>query len=55
LVIEYLMRNGHEQVIRDLRDNMMQIKTLNEFQYYDEEVRQDFGMNGTNFFYNIKQ
>jgi hypothetical protein len=45
-VIEYLMKNGHEQVLRDLRDNMMQIKTLTEFQYYDEEVRQDFGLNG---------
>jgi hypothetical protein len=43
---EYLLKNGHEQVIREYRDAIMTIKTLGDFQYFDEESRQDCGLNG---------
>jgi len=36
LLIDYLLRNGSEQVVREARSNVIQIQTLTEFQYVDE-------------------
>eukprot|EP01119_Soliformovum_irregulare_P009267 TRINITY_DN224_c0_g3_i2.p1 TRINITY_DN224_c0_g3~~TRINITY_DN224_c0_g3_i2.p1 ORF type:complete len:567 (+),score=169.75 TRINITY_DN224_c0_g3_i2:44-1744(+) len=36
LLIDYLLRNGSEQVVRETRSNVIQIQTLTEFQYIDE-------------------
>mmetsp|Transcript_5120 Transcript_5120/g.7217 ORF Transcript_5120/g.7217 Transcript_5120/m.7217 type:complete len:532 (-) Transcript_5120:2844-4439(-) len=37
LVIDYLLRNGSEQVIRECRDNVIQIQTLTEFQHIEND------------------
>lgn len=37
LLIDYLLRNGSEQVIRECRDNVIQIQTLTEFQYIEND------------------
>lgn len=43
LLIDYLLRNGSEQVIRECREHVVAIQTLNEFQYIDERD-QDVGL-----------
>jgi hypothetical protein len=47
LVIDHLIRNGSEQVIRDCRDNIVQIQTLTDFQHIDENNK-DVGLSGIN-------
>ena len=37
LVLDYLIKNGAERVIQECRARIIQLKTLTEFQYYDEE------------------
>ncbi|KAJ2997642.1 hypothetical protein HDV02_005291 [Globomyces sp. JEL0801] len=46
-VIRYLLENGNEDVIRHTRENLHVIKTLKEYQYIDEEGR-DQGLNVRN-------
>jgi len=43
LLIDYLLHNGSEQVIREARDHVVSIQTLCEFQYIDERD-QDVGL-----------
>jgi len=43
LLVDYLLRNGSEQVIRDCRNNVVQIQTLTEFQHIDENDK-DVGL-----------
>jgi epsin len=45
LLIDYLLKNGAEQVIRECRDNVIQIQTLTEFQHIDENDK-DVGLSG---------
>ncbi len=47
LLIDYLLKNGSEQVIRECRDNIIQIQTLTEFQHIEED--QDKGLSGEFF------
>lgn len=37
LLIDYLVRNGSEQVIRDCRNHLIEIQTLTEFQHIEED------------------
>ena len=45
LLLEYLIKNGSEQVAREAKVHLLQIKTLKDFQYIDEE-RKDVGLSG---------
>ncbi|KAI0696874.1 hypothetical protein C8T65DRAFT_29991 [Cerioporus squamosus] len=44
VVLDYLLHSGSENVIRYCEDNLYEIKTLREFQYIDDEGR-DEGVN----------
>lgn len=46
-MVDYLIKNGSEQVIREARDNIIQIQTLTEFQHIDED--KDVGLSGKIF------
>jgi hypothetical protein len=46
LVLDYCLHVGSEEVVRRSKDNIYIIKTLREFQYIDEENK-DQGMSGT--------
>jgi hypothetical protein len=43
-LIDYLVRNGNEQVIRDCRNHLIEIQTLTEFQHIEED--KDVGLSG---------
>ncbi len=45
VVLDYLLRHGSDAVVEYSKVNIHVIKTLKEFQYIDEEGR-DQGMNG---------
>jgi hypothetical protein len=45
LLLEYLTKNGSEQVVREAKVHLLQIKTLKDFQYIDED-RKDVGLSG---------
>ena len=44
LLIDYLIRNGSEQVIRECRNHLIEIQTLTEFQHIEED--KDVGLSG---------
>ena len=48
VVLDYLVRNGSEAVVKYAKKNLHIIKTLKEFQYIDDEGR-DQGANGMFF------
>jgi epsin len=43
--LDYLLQHGSEQVIAYTKENLYVVKTLKEFQYIDDEGR-DQGING---------
>lgn len=45
ILLDYLLQNGSEQVIAYTKENLYVVKTLKEFQYIDDEGR-DQGING---------
>ena len=51
ILLEYLLQHGSEQVIAYTKENLYVVKTLKEFQYSDDEGR-DQGINGI---YNYSQ
>lgn len=52
LLIDYLIKNGSEQVIRECRANVVHIQTLMEFQHIDENDK-DVGLSGECFFISL--
>eukprot|EP01112_Ceratiomyxa_fruticulosa_P016070 TRINITY_DN4821_c0_g1_i1.p1 TRINITY_DN4821_c0_g1~~TRINITY_DN4821_c0_g1_i1.p1 ORF type:complete len:673 (-),score=199.52 TRINITY_DN4821_c0_g1_i1:196-2214(-) len=44
LLLDYLIRNGSEQVIRECRNHIIEIQTLNEFTHIDPETQKDTGL-----------
>jgi len=44
LLIDYLLKNGSDKVIKECRSNIIQIQTLMEFQHIDENDK-DVGLN----------
>lgn len=48
-VLDYCLHEGSENVVVWAKDNVYIVKTLREFQYIDEENR-DQGLNGEFFF-----
>jgi epsin len=45
LLLEYLVKNGSKQVVLEAKVHLLQIKTLKDFQYVDED-RKDVGLSG---------
>ncbi len=45
LLLEYLLKNGSEEVIKEARDHIIEIQTLSEFAHIDENNK-DVGING---------
>lgn len=45
LLLDYLLRNGNEQIIREARVRQIEIQTLAHFQHIDEDGR-DQGVSG---------
>lgn len=45
-MLDYLIRNGSDEVIRECRDRVIEIQTLTQFQHIDEEDNKDVGLNG---------
>jgi epsin len=45
ILLDYLLQNGSEQVVAYTKENLYVVKTLKEFQYIDDEGR-DQGING---------
>jgi hypothetical protein len=48
LLVDYLLRNGSEEVVEELRHHVIQIQTLGEFQHIDEDGK-DVGLSGTSY------
>ena len=46
ILLEYLIKNGSEGVAAEAKVHLLQIKTLKEFQYFDED-RKDCGQSGS--------
>jgi len=44
LLLEYIIKNGSEEAIREARDHIIEIQTLSEFQHIDENNK-DVGVN----------
>jgi epsin len=53
ILLEFLIQSGSEAVIAYAKDNLYVVKTLKEFQYIDDEGR-DQGMNGVPCLANLK-
>ena len=45
VVLEYLVKNGSERVVRQCQDNLFSIQTLKDFQFLDKDGK-DQGSNG---------
>jgi epsin len=45
LVMDYILKNGSEEVIHQCRERLIEIQTLTQFQHIDEEDGKDAGLN----------
>jgi epsin len=53
-LIDYLLKNGAEQVIENVRDHLYEIKSLTNYQFTDEKGK-DQGINGLLSFSNYSK
>jgi epsin len=48
LLLEYLVKNGSDQCVREARVHIIEVQTLQQFQHIDEKDH-DVGLSGKNF------